>query len=143
MYGHANTIEVFPRPDGSTYVTGFSDTAGFPTDPADVELELNCMSMLQKVSQRLSPLFRSEKIIAKQACFRPRTADGLPLIGRVPGDDGLYVATGHGVWGILNAPATGEALAELIVEGTTRNIDLAPFDPGRLKPFDLPRLQAQ
>ena len=31
------------------------------------------------------------------------TQDGLPLIGRVPQIEGVYVATGHNVWGILNA----------------------------------------
>jgi glycine/D-amino acid oxidase-like deaminating enzyme len=36
------------------------------------------------------------------------------------------------VWGILNAPATGLALAELIAEGVAGSVDLAPFDPARL-----------
>ncbi|MDN4999373.1 NAD(P)/FAD-dependent oxidoreductase [Bradyrhizobium sp. GCM10027634] len=139
IYGYATTIEVFPRPDGSTYVTAFPDTTAFPTDPADVTPEPNSLDWLHRMSERLSPLFRPDKIIATQACFRPVTKDGLPLIGRVPQDDGLYVATGHGPWGILNAPATGEALAELIVEGATRSVDLTPFDPARLKPLDLPR----
>jgi glycine/D-amino acid oxidase-like deaminating enzyme len=48
----------------------------------------------------------------------------------------VYVATGHSVWGILNAPATGEALAELIAQGVSRSTDLYPFDPGRLRPLD-------
>lgn len=139
IYGQATSVEVFPRPDGSTFVTACPDTSTFPTDPADVKPEPNLMHRLQQMSERLSPLFRPEKIIATQACYRPVTEDGLPLIGRVPQDEGLYVATGHGVWGILNAPATGEALAELIVEGASRNADLAPFDPARLKPLDVPR----
>ena len=42
------------------------------------------------------------------------------------------MATGHGVWGILNAPATGEAVAELILDGAAGTIDLSPFDPARL-----------
>ena len=50
--------------------------------------------------------------------------------------DGAYVATGHNVWGILNAPATGEALAELIGDGVTRISDLTPFDPIRLRRLD-------
>jgi glycine/D-amino acid oxidase-like deaminating enzyme len=45
------------------------------------------------------------------------------------------VATGHSVWGILNAPATGEAMAELIVDGAARTVDLSRFDPGRLDPL--------
>jgi glycine/D-amino acid oxidase-like deaminating enzyme len=47
----------------------------------------------------------------------------LPLIGPVPGVKGAYVATGHSVWGILNAPATGEAMAELIIDGSARTVD--------------------
>ena len=57
-------------------------------------------------------------------------------IGKVPDSEGAYVATGHSVWGILNAPATGEAMAELITEGRTRAVDLSPFDPSRLPPLD-------
>ena len=57
-------------------------------------------------------------ILATQACFRPVTQDGLPLLGPVPGVTNAYVATGHSVWGILNAPASGEAMAELILEGS-------------------------
>jgi glycine/D-amino acid oxidase-like deaminating enzyme len=33
---------------------------------------------------------------------------------------------------MLNAPATGLALAELITDGAARAVDLEPFDPGRL-----------
>ena len=33
---------------------------------------------------------------------------------------------------MLNAPATGEAMAELILDGTTSHVDLALFAPGRL-----------
>jgi glycine/D-amino acid oxidase-like deaminating enzyme len=54
------------------------------------------------------------------------------LIGAVPDARGVYVATGHSVWGILNAPATAEAIAELILDGAAKTIDLAPFDPARL-----------
>jgi hypothetical protein len=33
--------------------------------------------------------------------------------------------------GILNGPATGLALAELIADGAVRSVDIAPFDPAR------------
>ena len=89
----------------------------------------------------LSPVLAAAKIAARQACFRPVTADGLPLIGPVPGLSNVFVATGHSVWGILNAPATGEAMAELIVDGAAHTLDLSRFDPGRLPPLDPARLQ--
>jgi glycine/D-amino acid oxidase-like deaminating enzyme len=59
----------------------------------------------------------------------------------VPGVADAYVATGHSVWGILNAPATGEAMAELIVDGAAHTVDLEPFNPGRMPPVDWPRLR--
>src|SRR5207247_9055818 len=99
--------------------------------------------VLQEFAEPLSPLFRAERIIARQACFRPVTQDGLPLIGKVPRSDGAYVATGHNVWGILNAPATGEALAELIADGEAVTTDLTPFDPVRLRPLDPSLLRAE
>jgi glycine/D-amino acid oxidase-like deaminating enzyme len=130
------TVEVFPRADGSTHVTAFGDEVPLPIDPASVTPEPDAIARLQILCERLSPAFRSERIIARQACFRPVTEDGLPLIGKVPRSEGLYVATGHNVWGILNAPATGEALAELIADGAARRADLAPFDPSRLRALD-------
>jgi glycine/D-amino acid oxidase-like deaminating enzyme len=134
--GAVVTVEVFPRANGNTLVTAFSDQAPLPFDPAAVAPEPGEIDRLRAICERLSPTFRAEKIIARQACFRPVTQDGLPLIGRVPQIEGVYVATGHNVWGILNAPATGEALAELIIDGVARSTDLTPFDPMRLQPLD-------
>ena len=74
-------------------------------------------------------------MLTSQACYRTVTEDGLPLIGAVPGAPGAFVATGYGVWGILNAPTTGEALAELVLEGAAWTVNLAPFDPARLGPL--------
>ena len=70
------------------------------------------------------------------------TQDGLPLIGAIPGARGAYVATGHSVWGILNAPATGEAMAELILDGVTKAVNLSPFDPARLAAMQPGRITA-
>ncbi len=71
------------------------------------------------------------KVLREQACYLPCTNDGLPLIGRMPGLSNAYVATAHSCWGILNSPATGLALSELIVDGEARSVDLQPFDPAR------------
>jgi FAD dependent oxidoreductase len=107
-----------------------------PIDPAQVAPDPGAIERLEAMCASLSPALSSRKIRARQACYRPITGDGLPLIGRVPGVAGAYVATGHSVWGILNAPATGEAIAELIVDGSPHKVDLRPFDPGRLPPVE-------
>jgi glycine/D-amino acid oxidase-like deaminating enzyme len=134
--GSVRTVEVFPRADGSTHVTAFSNLAPLPVDPAAVAPDADAVVRLQALCERLSPAFRPDRIVARQACFRPLTEDGLPLIGKAPQLDGVYVATGHNVWGILNAPATGEALSGLIADGVSRATDLTPFDAARLPPLD-------
>lgn len=64
------------------------------------------------------------------AGLRPIAADGLPVIGAVPGRGGLFVATGHHMLGVTLGPATGEALAPLVLED--RMVDaLRPLGPGR------------
>jgi D-amino-acid dehydrogenase len=64
------------------------------------------------------------------AGFRPATPDSLPLLGPIPGQDGLYVAAGHGMLGVTLGPATGAAVADMV---TTRTVPdwLAPMSPGR------------
>jgi glycine/D-amino acid oxidase-like deaminating enzyme len=134
--GAVLTPELFPRSDGTTYVCGISGEEALPTDPARVTPDGGALYRLEAMCRAISPVLASAPIVARQACYRPVTRDGLPLIGAVPGIAGAYIATGHSVWGILNAPATGEAMAELIVDGTAHTLDLAPFDPGRLPPLD-------
>jgi D-amino-acid dehydrogenase len=64
------------------------------------------------------------------AGLRPATPDGLPLLGALPGHDGLFLATGHGMLGVTLAPATADLLAPLVLEGRAAP-ELAPFDPAR------------
>ncbi|MCP4618292.1 MAG: FAD-binding oxidoreductase [Bradyrhizobium sp.] len=134
--GEAVSVELFPRGDGTTHITAFSDHPPLPVDPAAVRPDAGAIERLHTIAERLSSAFRTERIIARQSCFRPVTEDGLPLIGKVPGAANAYIATGHSVWGILNAPATGEALEELIADGVARSTDLLPFNPSRLRALD-------
>jgi glycine/D-amino acid oxidase-like deaminating enzyme len=134
--GAVSSPEVFPRSDGTTYVCAISSESPLPVDPREVGPDAGAFDRLGRMCARISPVLAEAPVIARQACFRPVTEDGLPLIGKVTGVSGVYVATGHSVWGILNAPATGEAMAELILDGGTHAVDVSPFDPGRLRPFD-------
>ena len=123
--------EIFPRADGTTYVAAINSEAPLPVDPADVTPDPGALERLHTIAASISPILARSKVVARQACYRPITRDGLPMIGSVPGLRGAYVATGHGVWGILNAPATGEALADLIVDGRATTFSLSAFDPAR------------
>lgn len=60
---------------------------------------------------------------------RPVTPDGRPLIGAVRAP-GVYVAGGHGMWGLAHGPVTGRLLAEQITTGKQPDV-LREFDPLR------------
>lgn len=48
-----------------------------------------------------------------RACARPLALDGRPLVGAVPGVDRLFIAAGHGPWGISTGPASSAHVAAL------------------------------
>jgi glycine/D-amino acid oxidase-like deaminating enzyme len=119
---------------GEVYICGMSKDENPPDDPATIVGEPDSIAMLHKIAGKVSSQLKKEEgaeVVAEQACYLPCTADGLPVIGEIPGVKGCYVATGHSCWGILNGPATGAALAELILDGKSKIVDLEPFSPAR------------
>jgi D-amino-acid dehydrogenase len=58
--------------------------------------------------------------------LRPCTPDGLPVIGRSPLHDNLYLATGHQMCGLHTAPATGRLIGDLVT-ATPPSFDPFPF----------------
>jgi D-amino-acid dehydrogenase len=72
----------------------------------------------------------AEVALLQWAGLRPMTADGLPLIGRSPAIDSVFVATGHGMLGVTLAPATAALLAPFVLEGIAAP-ELEPFAPSR------------
>jgi len=60
---------------------------------------------------------------------RPLTTDGRPLIG-ASNTEGVYVAGGHGMWGVTLGPLTGELLAQQILDGVTPS-ELIGLEPCR------------
>jgi len=57
---------------------------------------------------------------------RPSTPDSLPVLGAAPGQPGLFLAFGHGHFGMTGGPPSGRLVAQLI-NGTTPGIDPAPY----------------
>ncbi|KAL6573002.1 hypothetical protein OROHE_002478 [Orobanche hederae] len=125
--------EVYPRPTGEVYICGMSAEAEVPNDPEQVTPVPESIQVLKRVARNVSSqLVEGEaRMKAEQACFLPCTDDNLPVIGEVPGVKGCYVATGHSCWGILNGPATGAAVSELVMYGSATIVDLTRFSPAR------------
>jgi glycine/D-amino acid oxidase-like deaminating enzyme len=131
--------EVYPRPDGEVYLCGLSEEVALPESPELVQPRPEAGPFLQQIAGTLSSSLAGLVPERVQACYRPVTEDGLPFLGQVPDVTGAYIATGHSCWGILNAPASGLAMAELIVEGHAHSVDLTPFAPQRALPHGLLR----
>jgi glycine/D-amino acid oxidase-like deaminating enzyme len=49
-----------------------------------------------------------------RACARPQSVDGLPFVGER--SEGLWVAAGHGPWGISSGPATARLVVDAILD---------------------------
>lgn len=110
-----------------------SGEAEVPDEAEQVMPVPECIRVLKSVAGSVSSqLWEGEaRVKAEQACFLPCTDDSVPVIGEVPGLKGCYVATGHSCWGILNGPATGAAVSELVLHGRATILDLTRFTPCR------------
>lgn len=62
--------------------------------------------------------------------WRPMTWDDLPLLGRAPRHDHVWLAAGHGMLGISMSAATGQLMADLMT-GRTPAFDPFPYRPER------------
>jgi D-amino-acid dehydrogenase len=85
------------------------------------------------------PRLDVRRTIETWAGLRPSTPDGIPALGRTERVDNLVIATGHGMWGVVLAPVTGELVARGIVEDAPV-LDGADFSPDR---FALPTRTAR
>ena len=83
---------------------------------------------------RFVPAVADAPVGPVRSCARPVSQDGRPLLGRAPGHDGVYVAAGHGPWGISLGPASARRVADLVLRDDA--VDLpAAFDPARFGPL--------
>jgi D-amino-acid dehydrogenase len=102
-------------------IAGIFDLTGL-----DLTLRRKRIEMILRDSR---PYFRDwepEKVELEWTGLRPYPADGLPILGRLPGHERVFLATGHGRMGITMAPATGTLLASVILDGASPP-DLEPF----------------
>lgn len=114
------------KPDGLTWVGTTEERVGFDQTPT-----AGARASIMKHALEIMPGLSDGELQLQTACLRPASQDGIPIIGEVPGWDGLYVATGAGRKGILLAPAMARATADLAITGHT---DL-PIEPCSLARF--------
>jgi glycine oxidase len=90
--------------------------AGGTRDEGDhsAQVRLEVVHGIRRRLAELLPAAAHVPVRYQWYCFRPATADGQPVIDRVPGLDNAWVSAGHDGDGLLMAPATGQALATWI-----------------------------
>jgi glycine oxidase len=88
---------------------------GFDKTPSE-----SARQLLQQRAIRLMPALAEATLLQHTVCLRPVAPDWLPIIGRAPGWENVYLATGGAKKGILFSTGMGQAIADLITTGTTQ-----------------------
>ena len=119
---------VIPQADGNVLI-------GATRHEGEFDEEITAEAVRQIIADAVSsfPLLEDATFVGARAGVRPGSADDVPIIGRVPGWEGLIVASGHDACGIMLSPGTGELVADYI----------ASEDAGPLEPFSLTRFGTQ
>ncbi len=100
-----------PRPDGLILIGSTEEYAGFCKQNT-----AEGVSGLLQFSISLVPALRNAEVAATWAGLRPQSPDELPLLGKVPGFDNLFVGAGHFRSGLQMSPGTAAILAALLQE---------------------------
>lgn len=100
---------------------------------ADTTVTAGAVHELLRAAWELVPGVAEAELVETAAGLRPGTPDNAPIIGVL--DHRTVVATGHYRNGILLAPVTADAVAELLDTGGTPQV-IAPFGPDRFSERD-------
>jgi glycine oxidase len=120
---------IVPRRDGRLLAGSTTEHAGFDATVTEVGVRT-----IKRNACEIAPDVATLALEDSWAGLRPRASDGLPLIGESAAVKNLFYATGYYRNGILLAPASGRAVAELVSGGAT-NLSLrslTAFSPARL-----------
>mmetsp|Transcript_18641 Transcript_18641/g.25711 ORF Transcript_18641/g.25711 Transcript_18641/m.25711 type:complete len:418 (+) Transcript_18641:3-1256(+) len=138
-------LELYPRVNGELYICGCGGSDYVSGDRLRADGDCESADKVHQDPARVQAAARSFETITQftslngqkpvpaiqQACMRPCMPDALPVMGKVPGVEGAYISCGHNCWGILWGPVSGLSMAELMMEGRSRSVDLSSFDPSR------------
>ena len=114
-----------PKANGFLFVGATVEDVGFRRSTTAKGL-----AGLRRMATALVPSLAYAEVASDWAGLRPGSPDGLPILGPVPGWEGLSVASGHFRKGILLAPITGRLMAQWLTQGRA-DMPLEPFTPAR------------
>ncbi|MCB1433393.1 MAG: FAD-binding oxidoreductase, partial [Alphaproteobacteria bacterium] len=125
---------IFFRPEGRNFITGVSPDE--QDEPTVMDWDVDYGYFEERIWEPLAsrvPLFESIKVIsAWTGHYDYNALDQNAIIGPHPEVGNFYFANGFSGHGFQQGAASGNAIAELIVHGQYRTIDLACFGYGRV-----------
>lgn len=98
------------RPIFSIVTSGGGSAVGSTFTPERPDPAAVAPVLLER-GARFVPALAGAAIEGVRACARPLSADGRPLLGPVPGTDGLHLVSGHGAWGVTLGPESARRVA--------------------------------
>ena len=116
--------------DGSRVVAGATRESG---TGFDYRVTPGGLAEVLEQALAVAPGLATATYLETRVGFRPMSPDGRPLLGPVPGVEGLVVATGLGPNGLTMGPYAG-AVAALVALGEPPGVDLGPVNPLRAAP---------
>lgn len=102
------------------------DPDNFPQRASDESLE----EIIERCSKRVPKLVNAEVMRGVTGVY-DMTPDSRPVLGEIPGIPGLYVCAGFSGMGFKISPAIGQVMAELLVDGAGKTVDIGSFRPSR------------
>lgn len=115
---------VIPRRDGLVLCGSTVEEAGFDKSVTEVGRR-----QLSNAASTLWPALASTPVARQWAGLRPGSPNGIPFIGELPGQPGLWVNAGQYRNGLVLAPASARLLADCLL-GRPPVLDPAPYRPG-------------
>lgn len=110
-----------PRQDGNMLTGATVEDVGF-----DCQTTNEAIEELVEYTLDLLPQLKRENYVQAWAGLRPKTPDGSPFMGRVPGFENLSVSAGHFRSGLHLSPVAAQLMADLLLE-VDGELDAFPF----------------
>lgn len=96
----------------------------------DVRMTAGGVLEVLDVALSVAPGLASATLAEVRIGLRPFSPDGLPVLGRAPGLENLFLCTGHGPSGLQLGPVSGALMTD-VINGQPPALDLTPYRPER------------
>ncbi len=113
------------RPEGPGLLIGMTDRR----EPSsfNVQTDEAFLEMLVDQAIRRVPSLAATRVVRGWAGLYDVTPDANPILGPVPGLEGFVMAAGFSGHGFMHSPATGQLVAEMILDGGAHTIDVSGY----------------